>query len=264
MDIPSISSLPNELLLKVFREALIFPFPYWDSKDWDHPWHKIPYIRIVTITHVCRRWRVVALHTPEFWTTVDVNRPMDCFDAFLERSKPHLLTVNAFSSRLRDPNPMDLERLFLKVPRYRSLNIGGPGTPFDDQMFNDMYPWDRCAQVIESIDHSGYNSRETYNHLPLLFQFELSALKSLTWSGWRLDNLMELSCPRLTKLVFRNDMVTLPWTRWLDFLRTTPLLRILELSEAVDPEPLHSMSSRSLPDSVVHLPHDSSILLEAI
>ncbi|KAF7798426.1 hypothetical protein EIP86_009647 [Pleurotus ostreatoroseus] len=251
MESSSISSLPNELLLQVFRETLTLFWPYWDQEDRDHPWYKTPYIRIVTITHVCHRWRVVALHSPDLWTAIDVNQSMECFDSFLERSKPRLLTFRTYPLNLQKPDPADVERLFLKISRYRSLTIGGSDTLFHKQLFIDTYPWDRCAQVIESMEYDSY-----YFGLPLLFRYELSALKSLTWIDWRERSLMELNCPRLTRLVFRNDELTIFWTEWLEFLRSTPLLQFLELYHAVAPGP-----PGPLADSMVHLPYLSSLKL---
>ncbi|KAF7798428.1 hypothetical protein EIP86_009649 [Pleurotus ostreatoroseus] len=181
---------------------------------------------------------------------------MHCFDTFLQRSQSHLLTINTHPERTQHANS---ERLLLQLSRCRSLLVDH-GSPFYEQLFVDTHPWHQYAQTLESLTLGEYNDGNPYDRLPLLFQHELSALTSLTWSYWRRNSLAGVRCPYLTELVFRSE-VALPWTQWLDFLRSTPLLQILDLGDAVNAEPLHPPSFRSLPDSVVHLPHLSALKL---
>ncbi|KZV59757.1 hypothetical protein PENSPDRAFT_543247, partial [Peniophora sp. CONT] len=40
----------------------------------------------VTITHVCRRWRTIALEDPSLWTDIPFVLSMPWIDAFVSRS----------------------------------------------------------------------------------------------------------------------------------------------------------------------------------
>ncbi|KAF7798425.1 hypothetical protein EIP86_009646 [Pleurotus ostreatoroseus] len=259
MGSPPISSLPNELLLEVFREVMIFPDPFWrlDYTKLDELWARKPYIRIVTLTHVCRRWRAIGLHAPEFWTTVDANRSLDCYNAFLERSRSRPLTVN-MAGWIR-PGGMDPELLLLEVPRCRSLSIDH-GTSYSEKLFADPSLWHQCAQVLDSLTLWYYNPGDTPDRSPSPFDLELSSLKSLSLHQWGHESLADVRCPQLTKLVVSNGL-DFPWTEWLEYLRNFPLLQVLDLSCVVHPEPLIMSISNTLPDAIVHLPHLSSLSL---
>ncbi|KAI0072817.1 hypothetical protein K474DRAFT_328406 [Panus rudis PR-1116 ss-1] len=72
-----IHQLPNELLATVF--ALI-------AESCDQP------AVGVHLSHVCRRWRSVALQLPVLWVTIDVDN-LKRATAFLERSKNYPITI---------------------------------------------------------------------------------------------------------------------------------------------------------------------------
>jgi hypothetical protein len=56
-----ISRLPPETLVEIFS---LLPFPAGDSEC-------TPYLEWIYVTHVCRRWREIALHSPNLWTHIN-------------------------------------------------------------------------------------------------------------------------------------------------------------------------------------------------
>ena len=56
-----ISRLPPETLVEIFS---LLPFPAGDSEC-------APYLEWIRVTHVCRRWREIALHSPNLWTHIN-------------------------------------------------------------------------------------------------------------------------------------------------------------------------------------------------
>ncbi|KAF7986270.1 hypothetical protein HWV62_35190 [Athelia sp. TMB] len=85
--------LPREILADIF----LYLRP--DEQSFDSPDLR----RTVMLpSHVCRRWREIALSTPELWTTVifvitpevDIKRKLDCAKAWITRGRQHFLSVS--------------------------------------------------------------------------------------------------------------------------------------------------------------------------
>ncbi|RDX44802.1 hypothetical protein OH76DRAFT_1039839 [Lentinus brumalis] len=94
-----IHRLPPDLLALIFavvthiphRHQDIFNFIEVEVEDedeerWEYTRARLPSSGVVTITHVCKRWRTVALHTPGLWTQVTALPGSDQFLAYSERS----------------------------------------------------------------------------------------------------------------------------------------------------------------------------------
>ncbi|KAG2036935.1 hypothetical protein BDR03DRAFT_1092245 [Suillus americanus] len=106
-----ISGLPNEILTVIFEyleeeERL----DGYDSED-------IP--ACVTVTHVCRHWRNVALECPTLWRFISFYSPF-WLDVMLERSKEIPLVV-----KYSTPMPLDdcLEKVLSHLPRIEYLEF---------------------------------------------------------------------------------------------------------------------------------------------
>ncbi|KAJ7623915.1 hypothetical protein DFH06DRAFT_758251 [Mycena polygramma] len=84
-------SLPNELVSEIFVHTLP---PYPDFPDLIGPFSPTP------LSQICRRWREVALATPELWSalsSLDNNRhgqELRIFELWLERSRHCPLSIN--------------------------------------------------------------------------------------------------------------------------------------------------------------------------
>ncbi|KAI0061718.1 hypothetical protein BV25DRAFT_1805158 [Artomyces pyxidatus] len=102
-----IAKLPNELLSQIFTIGAeaddedeeeeadmmnMFEDDESDSGDDDEPEHEFQ----VLVSHVCRRWRDVALQTPTLWTTLDFSDgpPFHKSRTWIERSKECPLDID--------------------------------------------------------------------------------------------------------------------------------------------------------------------------
>ncbi|KAG1781649.1 hypothetical protein EV702DRAFT_1275793 [Suillus placidus] len=109
-----ISGLPNEILtiiFKYFEENERFESEY-GYDDEDTP-------ACLTITHVCRHWRNVALECPALWGFISSRSPF-WIDVMLERSKETPLVVT-----YAIPLPLEncLEKVLSQLPRIEYLEI---------------------------------------------------------------------------------------------------------------------------------------------
>ncbi|KAI0048078.1 hypothetical protein FA95DRAFT_1678575 [Auriscalpium vulgare] len=112
-----VSRLPPEFLSIVFAilTLIYIPAPTSKSLTWMY------------ITHVCRRWRDVALNNPALWSTIILPFPLGArwAEAFLSRSKSSALTITKDREGLQ-PLPLRQSELALvqaNLARTRSLCI---------------------------------------------------------------------------------------------------------------------------------------------
>src|ERR1700733_9249436 len=93
-------NLPIETLSAIFETSYSQPVSRFDSKP------QMPFE--VLVSSVSRRWRSVALRTPQLWTDLqlDVSRSAeDLLDLYLRRSKICLLDITFKNSRYRGLYP---------------------------------------------------------------------------------------------------------------------------------------------------------------
>lgn len=83
--------LPEELIAKIFQlhvSSWLRTSRRQPLRDSDVPALRLGYYGwLCGITHICTRWRWIALHTPSLWTSIKMFRP-EAIDAFIERSTP--------------------------------------------------------------------------------------------------------------------------------------------------------------------------------
>ncbi|TDL17472.1 hypothetical protein BD410DRAFT_794306 [Rickenella mellea] len=81
------NSLPDELIRRIFEVRYgphHIPPPYFDMP--------------MELSHVCRRFRSIALHTPRIWTKLCNWQPYRQLEMYMERSKAADLSIYIFSS----------------------------------------------------------------------------------------------------------------------------------------------------------------------
>jgi len=160
-----VSRLPPEILVEIFS---LLPFPVDDSKC-------VPYLEWICVTHVCRRWREIALHSLCLWKHINFTKlTLDGFTQILARAKMSPLHVEAkitprskarFNALRRQLEAhishtchlsisgkfqTVLERLVSPAPALVSLSLTRPSHPFSssqleciiipDSLFNGTAP----------------------------------------------------------------------------------------------------------------------------
>jgi F-box-like len=111
-DLSSISRLPAELLAKIFSEV-VTAVGYKSGKvpSW------------MAITHVCQRWRAVAIDSSVLWTDISFHWSPAWVKVMLQRSKQSKLDIVTSSATNA---PLDLINQALDVSRLRSLETQNP------------------------------------------------------------------------------------------------------------------------------------------
>ncbi|OSD05182.1 hypothetical protein PYCCODRAFT_1296164 [Trametes coccinea BRFM310] len=119
----SIHHLASELLLAIFRTVVALE-PRAGNASTRYP-------APTRLMLVCRHWRALVLHTPEFWRTIDATPEPRKLAALLARSRPCTLDVHVFHPWAADPGAIAL--LVPHAARVRSLVVGGSsrGRSFD-------------------------------------------------------------------------------------------------------------------------------------
>ena len=160
-----VSRLPPEILVEVFS---LLPFVADDPKC-------VPYLEWIFVTHVCRRWREIALQSPYLWNHINFTKlTLDGFTEILARAKMSPLHVEAkitprskarfnalrrqleahiFHTRhlsISGEFQTLLERLVSPAPALVSLSLTRPSHPFSssqleciiipDSLFNGTAP----------------------------------------------------------------------------------------------------------------------------
>ena len=112
-----ISRLPPETLTEIFS---LLPFP---SDDCDC----VPYLELISVTHVCRRWREIALCCPYLWTHIDfTNLSLAGFPEILARAKMSPLHFEAkITPRRKERFNAFGRQLETHISHTRHLSISG-------------------------------------------------------------------------------------------------------------------------------------------
>lgn len=80
--VPGVSLLPNEILLWIFK---LVTREECECEASSYSWISVP-AWVLSIPHVCRRWRSLALGSPTLWTRISPHFSLGCYEAHLERA----------------------------------------------------------------------------------------------------------------------------------------------------------------------------------
>jgi len=259
---------PGELLLELFSRAVHDPSLI---RLWSNPVHP-PLRMMLGITHVCRRWRYLALEHSTLWKgCVDMGRPTECIKEILLRSgtqplhlsfftptRPQYDPVIRFHYTTYRPAPDVLENPYreLILSRTRSLHAILPALSCDkafnyfklhlSQMKTISLQLDSWSAVLR--DDGIFDDKE--------WMVRVLSLKrcSIRLQPKALPFLEELRIEYPSAHAF-PDLNT-----WLDLLAGLPQLRIFELVDcfgASDTEP-----SRASSDKKIHMAKLEKLILK--
>ncbi|KAI0074253.1 hypothetical protein K474DRAFT_75159 [Panus rudis PR-1116 ss-1] len=188
-------------------------------------------------THVCRRWRQIALHTPKIWRRISVTS-QDCVDAMLERSKNTWLQVFATDCwtyrweeyadlicHLLSARPHRVEGVFLRIlPRTKEMvRSRMKDTP--------MLSLRRIGIYCDGVYH--YNIPESFLSPPLRFCAGGIDLRSWLFPAGILP--ISDATTHLTIKQRKGRDVDMQIEGLLDALQEMPNLQFLDLDHSLKP-----------------------------
>ncbi len=173
---PPIDRLPVEILSHIFRLLWLEtgPHPRLDIDSWPryHPIH----FSIIHITHVCCRWREIALDTPILWSRID-DTLADRMLAFLQRSRSAPVSLSTYLALPHHGNAGALVTTVLDSCRERLHRLDVRLHAYDIFTHSRI---DFAAPNLEclTIQCELYDGIEIV-HYPLLLQGQTTSLKAL-------------------------------------------------------------------------------------
>ncbi|KAI0309482.1 hypothetical protein OF83DRAFT_1179580 [Amylostereum chailletii] len=210
--IPSINLLPPEILANIFSfHAFNAPLGY-DPDEYDEDIDEITdpdYLANETesdsyfpdklgwarVTHVCQKWRYVALDDARLWSTVVVDLPGEFLEEILQRSKGALLDLTIpLASQFRVIEPILKENMH----RVRSLTL--------DNLSNEVASLLALpAPQLEELELP-FGLEDRYmiptpflaNNAPCLKRLTVAESIDFPWDSPVLDHLVELTIDRST------------------------------------------------------------------
>ncbi|KAK6978027.1 F-box domain-containing protein [Favolaschia claudopus] len=217
-------SLPDEMVCEIFVRFLP---PYPD------PSPLVGLLSPTTLTHVCRRWREVALATPDLWKAIDLIPP-DCLSQISSTRSIGTIPLNSLhQTRARTLGSLWIKRSGTHPLSIRAVDLDNPSFP----IFSTLLP-----------------HRARLEHLTLHLRSGLPLLKLTT------DPLPRL---RSLNLWFQNGL-TRPVV-----LTDVPLLRVVVLGDVRVPSialpwaQLTSLTLRSVyPEHIMRILRQSANLLD--
>ena len=258
-----ISTLPVEILACIFEEAVADEQDdlALSEEEWCEGQFHADEVNF-TISHVCHRWRAVALATPSLWSNVcaGFNTEPNALFAVLERSRSAPLRMSLDFFTLEDDLDdfrVAVNEAFLHVGHTRTLKIR-----FDPESF-DLIVWPERPTPVEhlvmcrdDVENPGYRG------VPLHLDLSETYPQLCTFSGYYFQNVADWTFPsRLTKLcLFECKFVSTKLGQFLQILGSLESLQDLKLSYIATTDYIVSPA----PDCpLTSLPNLCSLVLES-
>ncbi|RPD56230.1 hypothetical protein L226DRAFT_538386 [Lentinus tigrinus ALCF2SS1-7] len=240
------NDFPQELLLLVFGEATV-ETPQRAAWCIDRFEEEEAIRTLVTITHVCKHWRNIALDTASLWTRISGNH-RGRKAAFLERSRSLPLSFFVREPATRADGVVSVLKAY--ASRLQRLDLAIYSTSISmPQVLNVLAPMLECLTICDYA----YVHRPEGGHDPVILNQEVSFLRALALqpvSSWvprnHFTRMTHLSLSFTDITVFNQSRAIL------EILSRTPLLRFLQIGNLASSLPTSSQYS-SEPVALVHL-----------
>ncbi|KAI0358097.1 hypothetical protein OH77DRAFT_1242088 [Trametes cingulata] len=240
------SRLPPEILSEIFALVAI---SHYETQQRNHygPSHAYKWI---TLTHVCRTWRTVALSTPRLWSRIVLTRP-DVAREVLARSKKAPLWVSATLAYHDDPRLEVLNTLMQESSRIKELRLTGPARMVQSLSTQWRLPATKLESMFLSSDVKPFDRDSFLPSQALSSEFlsgQVPRLRRLEIHRITVDWTSPLLCHTLKTLIVHARYDTTPklgdFSQLLTALEGMPSLETLHLNEAIP----------RLPDDTANLP----------
>jgi hypothetical protein len=236
-----INRLPPELLGMIFTYLRARDQTTFSSVPL-HLWYKV--------THVCQRWREIALGFPLLWTDIDSHAPAKRIEQMIMRSKNASLEFKAHASK---PSAETLQAWKLITPHLSRMQL--LHLSIDETTFQALLPVTKTTglemQRLKSLVISNLNHFDDERlALPMgLFSKGCPRLECLSIQHCTIPWTMPLllACPQLKQLTLQGHQSISPTIpQLLHMLELMPVLEHLRL-ENVLPLPHVSSTGENLP-----------------
>ncbi|KAI9062270.1 hypothetical protein FKP32DRAFT_1574310, partial [Trametes sanguinea] len=200
---------------------------------------------LLKLTHVCKRWRDVALSAPTLWTRIDNEQP-EQLEAFLKRSRSVPLSLN-LSNKHGDTIPATIREHGHRIRRLDiTMRVDCRPLPLLP-LLDFEAPLLRCLTIRQDQQ----TALAEHQH-PLLFQDKVPNLQALALkcTSWLPANRF----PRLTHLYLSFELIPSDGLQHLStLLRNTPVLENLHVNG------LDDAAAQAPISSVIPLPYLSRL-----
>ncbi|KAI9064010.1 hypothetical protein FKP32DRAFT_1570692, partial [Trametes sanguinea] len=137
-----IARLPPEILSEIF--ALVSTKQY--EETWRHHYGSSQVYKWLSVAHVCRVWRSIALDTPRLWSNIVLTRP-EVDREVLARSKKAPLWISANVLHPEDERATMLNTIMEDATRLKELHLTGPARALQSLCAK----WTNRADALESL-----------------------------------------------------------------------------------------------------------------
>ncbi|KAI0047447.1 hypothetical protein FA95DRAFT_1679049 [Auriscalpium vulgare] len=239
-----ITRLPPEIIYRIILYHSQIDHPFVDD---DTRWATIGWIRS---THVCRRWRQIALAHSALWSRIPLSLASTCIKAFFDRAMSAPLRFGPdepWSQDAEDIVAQNIHRAQLVQLDWSEINA--PRTSLLHRM-RDPAPFLEDFEFQDgSRDERTLSSNFLGGFAPRLRRLNLESRSRLPWSSPLLVNLTSLA---LKTSIAPDNLPVL--SEVLDALERMHALESLTLEHGL---PRADVSSPE--DRIIHLPHLTSL-----
>ncbi|EIW58221.1 uncharacterized protein TRAVEDRAFT_47389 [Trametes versicolor FP-101664 SS1] len=239
--------LPPEILSEIFTLVAV---DYYQAKRWHHFGSTHAY-KWITLTHVCRAWREIALDTPRLWSHIVLTQPAVAKQV-LARSKKAPLWLSASLNHSDDQRAETMDVLMKESGRLKELHLTGPAHTVQALSAK----WRMSADLLETINiSSDFRQFDPASLLPApplssdIFSGQTPKLRHLQIHRIAVDWSNPLFCNTLKTLIIHTVYDNAPslgeFSQLLDALEAMPQLERLQLNESIP----------RLPDDTTQLSH---------
>ncbi|KAI0349525.1 hypothetical protein OH77DRAFT_1431987 [Trametes cingulata] len=253
-----IARLPPELLSEVFLHIVRWAFEdiaasYYLSSGGSR------FYTWITVSHVCRAWRAVALGTPRLWSHIVLTRSPVFVEVFKRSKKAPLVVLAPVPSLARQTAEL-LNHVLLEPARLQDLRLYAPAHIVRSTCKKLTGPLPLLENVIladHSYPVSGYTEDSDALPPPTSFCAPLSKLRSLEICRLAMSWQNPVLSSTITELVVigRFDMQRFlgSFDDLLGALETLSHLRVLELADSIPMLP-EDTTKLPTPQRVIALP----------
>ncbi|KAI0047450.1 hypothetical protein FA95DRAFT_1679051 [Auriscalpium vulgare] len=252
-----ITRLPPEIIcLIILYHSQIDPFFVEDEED-DIRSASIGWIRS---THVCRRWRQIALAHSVLWSCIPLSLSPTCISTFLDRCKSAPLRLELHALRSKRAEGKRAEDFVMKnIHRAQSVQIIDWGMSLFTSVLPRMHDPAPFLEDFEFQDHSSKAQLQVLSadflggFTPRLRRLHFRSPSQFPWSSPLLVNLVSLTL-RVPNMHIQDALPPPLLCEVLNALERMPALESLTLLHGL-PRTDVSLSE----DRIIHLPHLASL-----